>query len=336
MGAAGVIWALAELGGHGDHAAVAAGLDERYLAAPDYGDAAPGLWLGRAGILAVAERLVPDAGRRDLLHAVLDENVGNPAVELMWGAPGSMLVASALHRRTGEERFADAWRRLGDSVWDGWAEDPEIGCRIWTQALYGSVRRYVGPGHGMAGCIAALAQRPDLLGAERMHELEARTLRSAVALAVCEDDEANWLPIAGTALAVADGSGIRMQWCHGAPGMVATLAQIAPGDDDFTTLLVAGGELTWHAGPLRKGSTLCHGTAGNGLAFLALHRRTGEERWLERARSFGMHAITQVEDARAAQGTGRHSLWTGDLGVALYLRGCIDPDAAPGIDIGTW
>jgi hypothetical protein len=118
--------------------------------------------------------------------------------------------------------------------------------------------------------------------------------------------------------------------------MVATLAQIAPGDDDFTTLLVAGGELTWHAGPLRKGSTLCHGTAGNGLAFLALHRRTGEERWLERARSFGMHAITQVEDARAAQGTGRHSLWTGDLGVALYLRGCIDPDAAPGIDIGTW
>ena len=79
--------------------------------------------------------------------------------------------------------------------------------------------------------------------------------------------------------------GIRTQWCHGAPGMVATLTGIAPHDDAFTRLLVAGGELTWEAGPLRKGPTLCHGTAGNGLAFLALFERTGDERWLERARA---------------------------------------------------
>jgi hypothetical protein len=32
----------------------------------------------------------------------------------------------------------------------------------------------------------------------------------------------------------------------------------------------AGGELTWRAGPLAKGANLCHGTAGNGYAFLAL------------------------------------------------------------------
>ena len=32
----------------------------------------------------------------------------------------------------------------------------------------------------------------------------------------------------------------------------------------------AGGELTWQAGPLAKGAGLCHGTAGNGYAFLKL------------------------------------------------------------------
>ena len=32
---------------------------------------------------------------------------------------------------------------------------------------------------------------------------------------------------------------IRAQWCHGAPGMVTTLAVMAPGDDAFTALLVA-------------------------------------------------------------------------------------------------
>ena len=335
LGAAGVIWALAELGSQRDFAAIAAGLDERYLARPDHGPPAPGLWLGRAGILAVAERLAPDAARRDLLHTLLEENLENPTVEVMWGAPGSMLVAAALLDRTGEQRWAAVWRRLADAVWDGWVEDEQRGYRIWTQHLYGHVAQYVGPAHGMAGCVAALAQRPDLLGAERFRELERDAVRTVTAIAVVEDGRANWEPIAGAGLA-SDSSGIRTQWCHGAPGMVATLAGIAPHDEAFTRLLVAGGELTWEAGPLRKGPTLCHGTAGNGLAFLALLERTGDERWLERARRFAMHAIDQVEQARARYGRGRHSLWTGDLGVALYLRSCIDPTSPVGIDIGCW
>ena len=105
---------------------------------------------------------------------------------------------------------------------------------------------------------------------------------------------------------------IRTQWCHGAPGMVASLASLAPADEQLTELLVAGGELTWQAGPLKKGAGLCHGTAGNGYAFLKLFERTGDELWLERARRFAMHAIEQVEQARAEHGRGRHSLWTGD------------------------
>ena len=129
----------------------AAGLDERYLARPDHGPAAPGLWLGRAGILAVAERLAPDPARRDLLHAVLEENVENPAVEVMWGAPGSMLVAAALLDRTGEQRFGAIWRRLADAVWDGWAHDQHRGCRIWTQNLYGRIAAVRGAGPWLRG-----------------------------------------------------------------------------------------------------------------------------------------------------------------------------------------
>ena len=115
-----------------------------------------------------------------------------------------------------------------------------------------------------------------------------------------------------------------MQWCHGAPGIVASLAGIAPGDDEHGQLLLAGGELTWHAGPLAKGANLCHGTAGNGYAFLALLERTGDERWLERARVFAMHAAAQVERAREAHGRGRYTPWTGDPGTALYLADCLD------------
>ena len=126
----------------------------------------------------------------------------------------------------------------------------------------------------------------------------------------------------------------RTQWCHGAPGLVSSLAFLAPGDEELTALLEAGGELTWRAGPLAKGAGLCHGTAGNGYAFLKLLDRTGDERWLERARRFAMHAVEQVERTRAEYGRGRYTLWSGDLGAALYLQGCLDADAAfPTLDV---
>jgi Lanthionine synthetase C-like protein len=73
--------------------------------------------------------------------------------------------------------------------------------------------------------------------------------------------------------------------------VVASLAPLAPDDDEHGRMLLAGGELTWRAGPLSKGSNLCHGTAGNGYAFLALFERTGDELWLERARAFAMHSV---------------------------------------------
>src|SRR5215217_6368512 len=68
------------------------------------------------------------------------------------------------------------------------------------------------------------------------------------------------------------------------------------------------------------------GTAGNAYALLALWSRTGDERWLERARAFAQHAAAQVEDRAARLGHGRHSLFTGDEGVALCLASCVAGD----------
>ena len=46
-----------------------------------------------------------------------------------------------------------------------------------------------------------------------------------------------------------------------------------------------------------------------------------------------MHAVEQVARQRDALGRGRYTLWTGDVGVALYLRACLHGDAAfPTID----
>jgi hypothetical protein len=183
----------------------------------------------------------------------------------------------------------------------------------WIQDLYGKQLEYVGAGHGFAGIIRALSGR-DVLS-------RARSVLAATA--VREGSCANWPPVVGTPLHHNDT--IRVQWCHGAPGMVTSLAWLPP-DDELDALLLAGGELTWAAGPLSKGPGLCHGTAGNGYAFLKLFTRTQDEVWLSRARRFAMHA--------AGQRQGRYSLWTGDLGVAVFLAECVSGGSLmPGLDL---
>jgi hypothetical protein len=135
----------------------------------------------------------------------------------------------------------------------------------------------------------------------------------------------------GEELVAGDGQ-IRVQWDCGAPGIVVC-ASTYMGEE----LLLAGAELAWRTGPhgMEKGAGICHGTAGNGYAFLKVFERTGDEEWLVRARRFAVHALGQVEQARAKRGRGRYSLWTGDPGVALFAADCLTGRSAYPI-LDTW
>jgi hypothetical protein len=337
FGASGVMWALDELERQGavdlrrSWAATAVGLHERYLAAPDFaedtGGAVPSLWMGEAGILLVAHRLAPARWQEERLLACVRANTANPTRELMWGSPGTMLAADAMHERTGAEHWAQAWRESAQWLWDEW-RDP-----VWRQDLYGRHVHYLGPAHGFAGNVHVLARGGRLLGDERRAELEARAVAVVLEYAQRDGDLAQWPPTVEPP--TRPSSGVRTQWCHGAPGIVASLATLAPRDRRLTDVLVAGGELTWRAGPLAKGPGLCHGTAGNGYALLKLFERTQDEVWLDRARAFAMHAAEQVQRTRSEHGRGRYTLWTGDLGTALYLASCLAATASvPTLDRG--
>jgi hypothetical protein len=299
LGVAGMAWALEELGSSGWGDAVVGAL-ERYRREPDGGEEwayAPSYLGGECGIALAGYLLTDDAGLADRVHDLVLANRDDQWNEMLWGASGSLLAAEAMLARTGEERWAAAWDALADRLEAARDEDG-----LWTQHRLGE-RRHYGVGHGFAGNELALSHR-------RTVDVDAVLAR----LAFRDGPLANWPPGEGS-----PPDRIRVQWCHGAPGIVAGLGGVM--DEE---LALAGGELTWRAGPLAKGSSLCHGTAGNAYAFLVLHRRTGDELWLDRARAFGMHAIGQVERGRAELGRGRYSLFTGDLGVALFLRHLLD------------
>jgi len=324
FGAAGMVWALDYLARVGATRRV---LDFRpvlpvLMAAnkaefsargyPEHGS----LLFGDMGAAIVAMRLAPSAPLADLIHQRASANTDLPIRELMWGLPGSMLACVHMDEMTGEERWqslfvTQALRLLGE------LEMSEVG-PLWTQDLYGRRVRYLGPVHGFAGNMIPLMRGWRWLNDAQRDRVGAVVPQTLAANARLSTDGTAWMPAAGD-----DRPYALCQHCHGSPGMVTAFADAPFSSPEFENLLIEAGRFTWAAGPLAKGSNLCHGTGGNGYTFLKLYRRTNNPVWLERARAFAMTAIVQCREAREKLGRGRFSLWTGDVGLAIYLWDCL-------------
>jgi hypothetical protein len=334
LGSAGVIWALDQLtrAGHVSAGDTFAEHLPRHLIWNEKGHRKLGLqthsyFSGAAGILLCQYRTAPSAEIADDLATVVADNAEDPTLELMWGAPGTMIAALAMHAATGEPRWAELFRAGARTLDRSFVSDPDLdGAHIWTQDLYGQKLKFYGLVHGFAGVAFTLIAGRGLLAPEDWARWSPRLAQTLAATAVRDGPYAIWY--AGLGPKPHPDHPMLVQACHGSPGMVIGLAEL---DQPIDDLLIAGGELTWAAGPLEKGPGLCHGTAGNGYAFLKLHARTGDPKWLDRARAFAMHAIAQSD---AQSGGRRFSLWTGDLGVALYLADCINGVARfPTLDV---
>jgi hypothetical protein len=318
-GAAGVIWALDALrrSGHAetslDLGAAALRTLELERTEPDASEDEhyrPGSLLhGETGPLLVACRLAPDTTLADDLHALVRSNVANPTDDISWGAPGTLLAALAMHEWTGEARWMEVARESGLALRARRGDDG-----LWRQD---DDYRGLGTLHGAAGNTLAL------LRLERDENLAAETAAVLAQHAVHEDGLVNWPGATGRPLTRPRDGRICLQWCTGAPGVLAGAWDYV--DED---LVLAAAELIWHAGAHKdeKGHGLCHGTSGNGFALLKAFARTGDELWLERARRFALHALTQADRIATANGRRRYSLFNGDLGTALFAAACLDRD----------
>ena len=337
-GAAGVIWALDYLRRMG-----ATSVDENFQpvllklierTATDHKANSPAdyekhgsLLRGDMGEALLAMRLAPTSSLADMVHTRAEANNDLPIRELMWGMPGSMLAAIHMAELTHEPRWREHFKVQAARLLAELEDTPQG--LLWTQDLYGQRDRFLGPVHGFAGNVIPLLRGWDWLTSAQ---------QAYVAEFVPKTLEANaWKYESGTTWGPRSKREKRLficQYCHGAPGMVATFADAPFATPEFDKLILDGGRFAWAAGPLTKGSNLCHGTGGNGYAFLKLYRRTSDAVWLDRARQFAMTAIVQYRGTQVAVGRGRYSLWTGDIGLTVYLWDCITAEPRfPIIDV---
>lgn len=340
LGSGGVIWALDHLVRVGavargrDFAGFVATLVERNR--NGLGDAVHGtasFLLGDAGLWLLEWQFSHDAAVADRLHEAVRGNLRNPVREALWGSPGTVLAAIHMAESTGDERWRTLVRDAVAVIVDEMEPEASLGgARLWVQDLYGRRRRLLGAGHGFVGNVYPVLRGAALLDAGTIDTTLALALQTLEATAVRDGPAINWYPDLHTRTEQ-PGKPPLVHDCHGAPGVICRLAG-APRTARWDALLTGAGELVWRAGPVAKGASLCHGTAGSGMAMLKLWRRTGDALWLRRARALAMHTVEQVERLRAVHGMGRRTLWTGDLGAACFLWNCIvGDDAFPTLDV---
>jgi hypothetical protein len=288
-GAAGVIWALdylhrtGAIGAAADFRPVLPALIERTIA--DHAASSPpgyekhgSLMRGDMGAALLAMRLAPAPALADLVYSRAEANNALPIRELMWGMPGSMLAAIHMAAMTNEPR----WRGLFETQVARLLADLEYTPQgpLWTQDLYGQRDRFLGPVHGFAGNVIPLLHGWSWLTPAQQTHVADVVPKTLAANAWRSEVGTTWGPRSKRA----DWRRI-CQHCHGAPGIVTTFADAPFASPEFDALLLDAGRFAWAAGPLAKGPGLCHGTGGNGYAFLKLYRRTNDSVWLDRARS---------------------------------------------------
>jgi hypothetical protein len=285
------------------------------------------LLFGDMGTALLAMRLDPTSSLADLVYTRAEANIRLPIRELMWGMPGSMVAAIHMAQMTQETRWRELFQLQASRLLADLEETPQG--PLWTQDLYGTNDRWLGPVHGFAGNVIPLLLGWDWLTPAQQANVAEFVPKTLAANAWRSEFGSTW-----GARSKRETPPTLCQHCHGAPGMVTAFAGAPFASPELEELLTEAGRFTWTAGPLSKGSNLCHGTGGNGYAFLRLYRRTNDSVWLDRARRFAMTAIVQYRGAQIVAGRGRYSLWTGDVGLAIYLWDCITGEPRfPMIDV---
>lgn len=337
-GASGTIHALQILGRYGykvdDFSELLENIYQSFLKEPDV-MVEPGLQIGELGILIPGILAQPE--NRELAQRIIrcmEATIDPPMYEITSGQSGMMHAALALYRKTGQLCWRELYLKGAKALMDNWIQDAKSGEWLWQSQVFGHKRQYYGACHGVAGNANILLQGKDLLPHSWTQTIIQRAVSTLRASVKSNANLVNW-----PCYAKQEKGKFIVQWCHGAAGIVTAMARIeranSADSNQIDELLLKTGELVWQAGPLKKGSGICHGTSGNGYALLYLYQRWKDLIWLDRARKFSMHAIEQCRRDRLRYGQGRFTLWTGDAGLAIYLHHCLYPEGAaiPGLDL---
>ncbi|KAF5922624.1 hypothetical protein HPG69_017998 [Diceros bicornis minor] len=201
---------------------------------------------------------------------------------------------------------------------------------------------YVGAAHGLAGIYYFLMQPSLQVSHGKLHSLVKPSVDYVCQL---KFPSGNYPPC------VDDTRDLLVHWCHGSPGVIYMLIQAykegmsvevsfaslpmalcppAPQvfrEEQYLNDAYQCADLIWQHGLLKKGYGLCHGTAGNAYAFLALFNLTQDVKYLYRACKFAEWCLDYGEHGCRTPDT-PFSLFEGMAGTIYFLADLLVPAKA--------
>ncbi len=296
------------------------------------------LW-GRGGFLfgaaflrrQLGEDSVPDELVRGALERMLEVGRGHARVHAPELTPGPKGIPPLLYMNLNGFMFECFARSLvgsrsGPARWLA-----GLGARVFTWSAerqeHLSHRYDIGLVHGLSGNLYLMLHFPDLV--ERLGAMgEVRA--SLDCLVHCIDSERGMLELLPSRHSPPGVFTDKVHWCNGTTGAVFLFARAYEvlGDVAYLEAARRAAGHVWRYGLLRKGNGICHGVAGNGYAFLSLHRTTGEEAQLDRALHFARACWSDRVAREQSPPDHPWSLYEGRMGTLCFHLDCCDPARA--------
>lgn len=292
--------------------------------------------IGKAGICAMLAVIVND---EKYVTMVLESTKNDPEeFELLYGAAGSLYALGFILKywpgTTQRADLIESVKRIAGATVSKKDQNNQLHFRFPTKGG----RLYLGAAHGLIGILHLLLQLHEFTS-----EYNEVIMASLDFLLTTQFPSGNF--------PIYEGSSIddTVHFCHGGPGAVPMLclAYQIYNHQDYLQAALRAGEDIWRRGLLKKGRGICHGTAGNGYAFLSLFNVTGEEIWLHKAYVFAEtmgydqdyeRTVIRYDDPqRMSVGIADHpySLMEGLAGTICFFNDCLNPLVAiyPAYDI---
>ncbi|XP_023339953.1 lanC-like protein 2 isoform X2 [Eurytemora carolleeae] len=180
-------------------------------------------------------------------------------------------------------------------------------------------KRYYGAAHGLSGIYTVLLQS-QALNPQELRELVKPSIDYLLD---------KMFPSGNFPSSQGNDNDKLVHWCHGIPGVIylLLLAYAQWKEEKYMNAAIKGGECIWERGLLRKGSGLCHGSAGNGYGLVHLYQATQDTKWLYRAAMFGLHC-SQFKEYFHRLADSPLSLFEGLAGTVHYLFQLKNPESA--------
>ncbi|XP_071803530.1 lanC-like protein 2 [Asterias amurensis] len=181
-------------------------------------------------------------------------------------------------------------------------------------------KKYIGAAHGLSGILCLLMQVTLPVAQEYLHSHVKPSVDYVLELA---------FPTGNYPSSLGNNSDRLLHWCHGAPGVIHMLLQAHKvfGDEKYLEAAKRCGDVIWERGLLRKGYGLCHGTAGNAYAFVALYQNTKDNKYMYQAQKFAEWCLDYGKHGCRAPDH-PYSLFEGMAGTIYFLADLLNPDAA--------